>query len=108
MSLVRKAAKSERKAATERARELINTTRLRTLHADHPSGIGRPAQLERHTLYREPASVIFADDRQERSTLQAGRQAMGSCALPQQGASILLVTHDASVATYANRFCSFR
>ena len=48
--------------------------------------------------------IIFADEPTGALNSQAGRQAMELMQhFHQQGASILLVTHDASVATYANK-----
>jgi len=64
-------------------------------------------QLQRagicRALMNQPR-IIFADEPTGALNSQAGRQAMELMQhFHQQGASILLVTHDASVATYADK-----
>ena len=64
-------------------------------------------QLQRagicRALMNQPR-IIFADEPTGALNSQAGRQAMELMQhFHQQGASILLVTHDASVATYAGK-----
>ena len=64
-------------------------------------------QLQRagicRALMNQPR-IIFADEPTGALNSQAGRQAMELIQhFHQQGASILLVTHDASVATYADK-----
>ena len=97
---------SERKAAYERAKELMALTGIRdiTNRSIHQVSGG---QLQRagicRALMNQPR-IIFADEPTGALNSQAGRQAMELMQhFHQQGASILLVTHDASVATYADK-----
>ena len=97
---------NERKAAYERAKELMTLTGIKDIahHSIHQVSGG---QLQRagicRALMNQPR-IIFADEPTGALNSQAGRQAMELMQhFHQQGASILLVTHDANVATYADK-----
>ena len=97
---------SERKAAYKRAKELMALTGIKDIahRSIHQVSGG---QLQRagicRALMNQPR-IIFADEPTGALNSQAGRQAMELMQhFHQQGASILLVTHDASVATYADK-----
>lgn len=98
--------RAQRADAYERARELMALTGIgdlaqRSLH--QVSG----GQLQRagicRALINDP-QLLFADEPTGALNSQAGRDAMKLMQrFHQQGATILLVTHDASVATYADK-----
>jgi len=97
---------SERKAAYKRAKELMALTGIKDIahRSIHQVSGG---QLQRagicRALMNQPR-IIFADEPTGALNSLAGRQAMELMQhFHQQGASILLVTHDASVATYADK-----
>ena len=97
---------SERKAGYERAKELMALTGIKDI-ANRSIHQVSGGQLQRagicRALMNQPR-IIFADEPTGALNSQAGRQAMELMQhFHQQGASILLVTHDASVATYANK-----
>jgi len=97
---------SERKAAYERAKELMDLTGIKDI-ANRSIHQVSGGQLQRagicRALMNQP-QIIFADEPTGALNSQAGRQAMELMQhFHQQGASILLVTHDASVATYADK-----
>lgn len=97
---------SERKATYERAEELMALTGIKDI-ANRSIHQVSGGQLQRAGICRaliNHPQLIFADEPTGALNSQAGRQAMELMQyFHQQGASILLVTHDASVATYADK-----
>lgn len=60
-------------------------------------------KLSAETDSHEPAQIIFTDEPTGALNSQAGRKVMNLIQhFHREGASILLVTHDASVTTYAD------